>query len=373
MRPTRTGLVLRLKIRPGQDAFDFTASTDRLRHSFAMQGITSREIKSGVDRAADDRLRRPQAGPDARQGQSGKGCASRSHCGRTEQSHYRDYQEVPHALTLGATKSGQVRLPAAAWSRDSRRSMSPWSASTASEESNSPRSPAGSPPWPTTPTTRPSCWKPSWSGWPTRPGDPQRTAHQRGHPGRGDHSDIWGLPGRSAAGADRAPRRRGRGTGPLRHQGGEEAAGADRHRPGPPRSSSAVRPASTWRSAGSASAPNSARAPPCSAPSSPAASRTASTTKPPPRWRFGDISPDAVLATTQIPIERPGMAVAGDSSGGWVRIRTPYTTLRQAVTACNAARAPHPGTRRTRRVPAGPAGPCPGHRSRPRPATPATA
>lgn len=42
MSPTRTGtgLVLRLKMRPGQDAFDFTASTDRLRHGFAMQAST---------------------------------------------------------------------------------------------------------------------------------------------------------------------------------------------------------------------------------------------------------------------------------------------------------------------------------------------
>ncbi len=46
--PTRTGLVLRLKLRPGQDTFDFAASTDRLRHSFTMQGITSREVRSSV-------------------------------------------------------------------------------------------------------------------------------------------------------------------------------------------------------------------------------------------------------------------------------------------------------------------------------------
>lgn len=54
------------------------------------------------------------------------------------------------------------------------------------------------------------------------------------------------------------------------------------------------------------------------------------------KMAFGDISPDAVLATTQIPVERPGMAVAGDSTGGWVRIRTPFTSMRQAVNACTA-------------------------------------
>src|SRR6478735_9504572 len=48
LRPTRTGLVLRLKLQPGQDAFDVAAATDRLRHSFGMYGVTSREVRSGV-------------------------------------------------------------------------------------------------------------------------------------------------------------------------------------------------------------------------------------------------------------------------------------------------------------------------------------
>jgi S-DNA-T family DNA segregation ATPase FtsK/SpoIIIE len=50
---------------------------------------------------------------------------------------------------------------------------------------------------------------------------------------------------------------------------------------------------------------------------------------------FGDISPDAVLAAIQIPTKTPGIAVTGDSSGGWARIRAPHTTLRQAVNLCN--------------------------------------
>ncbi|CAM5635457.1 hypothetical protein SBADM41S_00547 [Streptomyces badius] len=48
LRPTHTGLVLRLKLRPGQDAFDVAATSDRLRHSFGMYGVTSRELRSGV-------------------------------------------------------------------------------------------------------------------------------------------------------------------------------------------------------------------------------------------------------------------------------------------------------------------------------------
>lgn len=50
---------------------------------------------------------------------------------------------------------------------------------------------------------------------------------------------------------------------------------------------------------------------------------------------FGDIAPDAVLAAIQIPTETPGIAVTGDSSGGWARIRAPHTSLRQAVNICN--------------------------------------
>ncbi|MET7313711.1 FtsK/SpoIIIE domain-containing protein, partial [Streptomyces sp. NPDC005571] len=50
---------------------------------------------------------------------------------------------------------------------------------------------------------------------------------------------------------------------------------------------------------------------------------------------FGDIAPDAVLAAIQIPTSMPGLAVTGDSSAGWARIRTPHITLRQAVNTCN--------------------------------------
>jgi S-DNA-T family DNA segregation ATPase FtsK/SpoIIIE len=50
---------------------------------------------------------------------------------------------------------------------------------------------------------------------------------------------------------------------------------------------------------------------------------------------FGDISPDAVLAAVQIPADMRGVAIAGDSTGGWHRIRAPHTTLRQAANVCN--------------------------------------
>ncbi|MGW4813232.1 FtsK/SpoIIIE domain-containing protein [Kitasatospora cineracea] len=52
------------------------------------------------------------------------------------------------------------------------------------------------------------------------------------------------------------------------------------------------------------------------------------------RMGLADISPEAVLAATQIVPEMPGVAVAGDSSGGWSRIRTPHMSLADAARIC---------------------------------------
>ncbi|MFB6808411.1 FtsK/SpoIIIE domain-containing protein [Streptomyces sp. NPDC056387] len=49
---------------------------------------------------------------------------------------------------------------------------------------------------------------------------------------------------------------------------------------------------------------------------------------------LGDIAPDAVMAVTAIPPDLPGVAVAGDSSGGWSRIRTPELSAARAAEVC---------------------------------------
>ncbi|MFH8729915.1 FtsK/SpoIIIE domain-containing protein, partial [Streptomyces termitum] len=51
---------------------------------------------------------------------------------------------------------------------------------------------------------------------------------------------------------------------------------------------------------------------------------------------LGDIAPDAVVAVTSIPPDRPGVAVAGDSSGGWSRIRTPELSAAEVADICTA-------------------------------------
>ncbi|NML54840.1 plasmid transfer protein [Streptomyces sp. R302] len=49
---------------------------------------------------------------------------------------------------------------------------------------------------------------------------------------------------------------------------------------------------------------------------------------------LGDIAPDAVVAVTAIPPDRPGVAVAGDTSGGWTRIRTPELSAAEVADIC---------------------------------------
>ncbi|TWV34214.1 conjugal transfer protein TraS [Streptomyces misionensis] len=55
------------------------------------------------------------------------------------------------------------------------------------------------------------------------------------------------------------------------------------------------------------------------------------------KMALGDIAPEAVHAACSIAPERPGLAVAGDTSGGWSRIRTPYLSLGDAAEICQAS------------------------------------
>lgn len=52
------------------------------------------------------------------------------------------------------------------------------------------------------------------------------------------------------------------------------------------------------------------------------------------KMALGDIAPEAVGAACAIAPERPGLVVAGDTSGGWSRIRTPYLSLGDAAETC---------------------------------------
>ncbi|MEU6088062.1 FtsK/SpoIIIE domain-containing protein [Streptomyces sp. NPDC047085] len=49
---------------------------------------------------------------------------------------------------------------------------------------------------------------------------------------------------------------------------------------------------------------------------------------------LADVAPDAVPAASLIPMERPGTAVAADTSGGWSKIRTPSVTRAEVAAVC---------------------------------------
>ncbi|MCX5272694.1 FtsK/SpoIIIE domain-containing protein [Streptomyces virginiae] len=334
LRPTATGLVLRLKLRPGQDAFDFSASSDRLRHSFALHNVGSREIRSGVVELRMTgydvlkRVRMPAAVPDD---------ALRVPVALREDGevHYRDYREVPHALNVGATKSGksvyQRTLVAGLAPRNvalvgidckNGVELSPLAARFTAMADN--------------PTDAAELLT-ALVQYMSRVYDLIR-AEQRvsvGLPDAEITADLWDLPphlrpvpvvvlvdevAELALAANKAEEaRRDRiVTDLVRLSQLGRAAGIHLEICGQRFGSelgkgiTMLRAQLTGRTAHRVNDETSAN------------------------MAFGDISPDAVLAAVQIDRDRPGTAVAGDSSGGWTRIRAPHTTLRQAVDTCNA-------------------------------------
>ncbi|TPQ22631.1 FtsK/SpoIIIE domain-containing protein [Streptomyces sporangiiformans] len=52
------------------------------------------------------------------------------------------------------------------------------------------------------------------------------------------------------------------------------------------------------------------------------------------KMALGDIAPEAVYVASAIAADLPGLAVVGDSFGGWSRIRTPYLSLADAAVIC---------------------------------------
>ncbi|MHC5700961.1 FtsK/SpoIIIE domain-containing protein [Streptomyces tirandamycinicus] len=340
VRPTRTGLVLRLGLRPGQDAFDVAASCDRLRHSFAMYGVTSREIRSGVVElrmTGYDVLARVQMPAKLDRTPMRVPVALRE----DGAIHYRDYRTTPHALTLGATKSGksvyQRNLVAELAAQDvalvgidckqgvelfplaRRFSALADNPDTAAELLD------------TLVTHMESVYQ-------------LIRAEQRitaDIPDAEIAADIWDLPAHLRptpivllvdevaelalfATKDEEKRRDRIITALARLAQLGRAAGiyleicGQRFGSELGKGITMLRAQLTARTAHRVNDETSAN------------------------MAFGDIAPDAVLAAISIPTDTPGLAVTGDSTGGWARIRTPHTTMRQAVNTCNrhAHRAP---------------------------------
>ncbi|MGW3625469.1 FtsK/SpoIIIE domain-containing protein [Streptomyces sp. NPDC000880] len=333
VRPTRTGLVLRLGLRPGQDAFDFAATTDRLRHSFTMQGVTSREVRSGVVElrmTGYDVLKRVQMPAKVDTSPMRVAVALRE----DGAVHYRDYRSTPHALTLGATKSGksvyQRNLVAELAAQDVALvgidckqgvELFPLARRFSALADN-----------PDTAAELLDALVTHMEGVYQLIRAEQRITADV--PDAEVAADIWDLPDHLRpvpivllvdevaelalfASKEEEKRRDRIITALARLAQLGRAAGiyleicGQRFGSELGKGITMLRAQLTGRTAHRVNDETSAN------------------------MAFGDIAPDAVLAAVSIPTETPGLAVTGDSSGGWARIRTPHTTMRQAVNACN--------------------------------------
>ncbi|WP_406355276.1 FtsK/SpoIIIE domain-containing protein [Streptomyces sp. NBC_01635] len=334
VRVTRTGLVLRLKLRPGQDAFDVAAATDRLRHSFALYGVTSRELRSGVVElrmTGYDVLKRvqmPALADDAR--------PMRVPVALREDGsvHFRDYRTVPHALTLGATESGK-----SVYQRNLVAALAPHHVALVGIDCKQ-----GVELFPlarrfSALADNPDTAAELLDALVSHMQDVYQLirAEQRitaDVPDAEIAADIWDLREDLRpvpvvvmvdevaelalfASKEEEKRRDRIITALARLAQLGRAAGiyleicGQRFGSELGRGITMLRAQLTGRTAHRVNDESSAN------------------------MAFGDIAPDAVLAAIQIPTDTPGVAVTGDSSGGWARIRAPHTSLRQAVNICN--------------------------------------
>ncbi|MGW5196469.1 FtsK/SpoIIIE domain-containing protein [Streptomyces spiralis] len=332
LRPTRTGLVLRLKLRPGQDAFDVAAASDRLRHSFSMYGVTSRALRSGVVEVrmtGYDVLKRVQmpARTDTR--------PMRVPVALREDGsvHYRDYRAIPHALTLGATESGK-----SVYQRNLVAGLAPMDVALVGIDCKQ-----GVELFPlarrfSALADNPDTAAELLDALVTRMESVYQLirAEQRitaDTPDAEIAADIWDLPD------DIRPT-------PIVVLVDEVAELALSTKKNDPRRDriirALVRLAQLGRAAGiylevCGQRFGSELGDGITMLRAQLTGRTAHRVndETSAKMAFGDISPDAVLAAIQIPAEMRGVAIAGDSTGGWHRIRAPHTSLRQAVNICN--------------------------------------
>ncbi|MFE0701228.1 FtsK/SpoIIIE domain-containing protein [Streptomyces sp. NPDC058872] len=334
LRPTRTGLVLRVKLRPGQDAFDFSAASDRLRHSFVMQNVTTREVRSGVVElrmTGYDVLKRVQMPAAARAGVMRVPVAMRE----DGEVYYRDYRQTPHALNVGATQSGKsvyqrnlvaalAMLDVALVGIDCKQGveLAPLARRFTAIADN------------------PDAAADLLDTLVEHMEDVYQLIRREQRlsadlPDAEITADIWDLPDHLRpnpivllvdevaelalfATKEEEKRRDRIITSLVRLAQLGRAAGiyleicGQRFGSELGKGITMLRAQLTGRTAHRVNDETSAN------------------------MAFGDIAPDAVLATVQIRTDRPGTAVAGDSSGGWVRIRTPHLTLRRAVNIANS-------------------------------------
>ncbi|SFS80068.1 DNA segregation ATPase FtsK/SpoIIIE, S-DNA-T family [Streptomyces harbinensis] len=335
VRPTATGLRVRLRLAPGQEVADLAAATERLRHAWSVHAVHVAEIKPGV---AELRLVGFDVLNDVRMPRTGGGGGLlRVPVALREDAtpFVRDYRTVPHQLTLGATLSGKSM-----YLRHMVAGLAPQRVALVGIDCK--RGVELAP------------FAPRLSALATDPAETGELlpalvalmeerydlirARQR-HDGA--TSDVWGLPEEerpvpvvvfvdevaelflTATRKDEERRdelvthlvrlaQLGRAAGIYLEVCGQRF-GAELGK-----GATMLRAQLTGRV--------------CHRVNDEASAKMA----------LGDIAPEAVMAACTIPAERPGLAVAADSSGRWTRVRTPYLSLTDAATHCaiHAYRAP---------------------------------
>ncbi|WP_433894494.1 FtsK/SpoIIIE domain-containing protein [Streptomyces sp. CA-111067] len=333
LRVTRTGLVARIRLRPGQDAFDVITAADRLRHSWRLHQVSVKEIRSGLLELSMtgydvlDRVRLPA---------------------RTERTtlrvpvamredgtvHYRDFRKVPHSLVLGATDSGKsvyqrglvkelARQRVALVGIDCKQGveLSPLARRLTALADN--------------PDAAADLLDALGAEMIER-FQLIRTAQRISSdtPDAEITSDIWGLPEADrpvpivvlvdevaelllVAGSSAKKRRERIITALIRLGQLARSAGIYLEVCGQRFGSELGDGATMLR------AQLTGRV--CHRVNDEASAKMA----------FGDIAPEALGSVLTIAPDQPGTAVAADTSGGWARVRTPHTSLRDAVAACN--------------------------------------
>ncbi|AZM61717.1 MULTISPECIES: FtsK/SpoIIIE domain-containing protein [unclassified Streptomyces] len=106
IRPTSAGLRLRLRLAPGQEPADVTASAERLRHAWGVHAVYVRDVKPGIVElrlVGFDVLRKVRMPRRTDTGPLRVPVALREDA----TAFVRDYRAVPHELVLGATLSGK--------------------------------------------------------------------------------------------------------------------------------------------------------------------------------------------------------------------------------------------------------------------------
>ncbi|MET8768742.1 FtsK/SpoIIIE domain-containing protein [Streptomyces sp. NPDC004658] len=332
IRPTSTGLRLRLRLAPGQEPADVAASAERLRHVWGVHAVYVRDVKPGVVElrlVGFDVLRKVRMPR-----RSGGGLLRVPVALREDATAFvRDYRAIPHQLTLGATLSGKSMYlrhlvaglapqPVALVGIDCKRGveLAPFAARLSALATDPEQAAELLPVLVKEMEDRYDLIKARQGIVPSTP-DEEIT------------SDIWGLPDSErpvpivlfvdevaelflVATKKDEERRDEMVTQLIRLAQLGRAAGIYLEVCGQRFGAELGKGATMLR------AQLTGRV--CHRVNDEASAKMA----------LGDIAPEAVMAACSIAPERPGLAVAGDTSGGWSRIRTPYLSLADAAQVC---------------------------------------